>query len=109
MNKKELIDIVSKKAGESKGHTKFLLNLFLEEITTTVAAGGSVNIHKFGSFDSRFVKERELNTPFMNGPQTLPAKNIPKFTPYKNFSDLVNNSFLERSKKTKIPKKKAKN
>ncbi|MBU4369538.1 HU family DNA-binding protein [Patescibacteria group bacterium] len=90
MNKKELIEALTKKSKVcSKAETIRCLDSFVEIIKTTLKKGEKVVIAGFGTFS---VKKREARTGV--NPQTgakiqIPAMKVPKFKAGQDFKKIV--------------------
>lgn len=89
MNKKELVDKVSKKAGLKKKDVKKVVDTMLESITEALAKGEKVQLVGFGSFEVRKAAQRKGVNPQTKKPITIPARKVPKFRPGKVLKEKV--------------------
>ncbi len=89
MTKAELCARVAEQSGLTKKDTLEILNLMLDTITDTLAAGERVQLVGFGSFE---VKERAARTgrDFSTGePTVVPPTKAVQFKPGRNLKDAV--------------------
>ncbi len=90
MNKNGLIAEVAKRTGASKAEVGRTLDVAIKVIRETVSAGERVSLVGFGSFERRRRNRRIARNP--RQPQTpivVPARDLPWFTPGKEFKDAV--------------------
>lgn len=80
MNKGELINRVAETTGQSEAAVTKTINAALDAIQGEVAAGGSVTLANFGTFQRVKHKERKGYAPKTGQPYTSPAKHAPKFS-----------------------------
>lgn len=95
MNKKELVDAIALKTGQSKIDTKKTLEAILETIAKTMQTNDKVLILGFGTFS---VKERAYKMsvhPQTGLPMELPAKKVVRFKP----SQYLNNLLVQKKKR----------
>lgn len=92
MNKIELIEKLMTKTKNpiSKADTERILVGLMEEIKEAVAAGDSVQLVGFGTFEARGRAARTARNPQTGGTIKIPAKKVPAFKPGKAFKDAVN-------------------
>lgn len=89
MTKKELIVNVSEKAGISKIDAEKTINAILDTISEELAAGNSVQLIGFGSFEVRQRKETTCINPRTKEMMNIPATKTPAFKPGKQLKDLI--------------------
>lgn len=89
MNKKELVDKVTKKAGLKKKDVKKVVDMVFETITDALAKGEKVQLVGFGSFEVRKAASRKGVNPQTKKPITIPARKVPKFKPGKALKEKV--------------------
>lgn len=89
MNKKELVDKVTKKAGLKKKDVKKVVDMVFESITDALAKGEKVQLVGFGSFEVRKAASRKGVNPQTKKPITIPARKVPKFKPGKALKEKV--------------------
>ena len=87
MNKKELVEKLIEKTGEKKAEK--VLNAFIETVEEAVAAGDSVQLVGFGTFEVRERASREARNPKTGETLFVPAKKVPAFKPGKAFKEAV--------------------
>lgn len=63
MNKKELIGVVSEKAGLTKKDVELVLGTVLDSIVKTIESGEKVSLYGFGTFEPRERAGREGRNP----------------------------------------------
>ena len=92
MNKQELIDKLMTKVKQPVTHADMvrIVDGFMDEIKTAVAAGDSVQLVGFGTFSSKDRAERTARNPQTGEAMTIPAKKVPAFKAGKAFKDAVN-------------------
>ncbi|MCD7972810.1 MAG: HU family DNA-binding protein [Candidatus Azobacteroides sp.] len=81
MNKSELINSISEKAGLSKADSKKALDAFIESVTTTLKSGDKVILVGFGTFSVAERAAREGMNPSTKQKIKIPAKKVAKFKP----------------------------
>ena len=90
MNKSGLITEVAKRTGASKADVSRFLEATMSTIRENVAKGNRVALSGFGTFERRRRNQRIARNP--RQPQTpivVPARDLPWFTPGKEFKDAV--------------------
>ncbi|MCY7283263.1 MAG: HU family DNA-binding protein [Cyanobacteria bacterium CAN_BIN43] len=89
MNKGELVDKVSEKAGVTKKQADSVLSAAIESIMEAVSKGDKVTLVGFGSFEPRERKAREGRNPKTGEAMEIPATTVPAFSAGKLFKDMV--------------------
>lgn len=91
MNKKELIEAVSKNIyhSVSKRDITTVVSSLFNTIQDTVAGGEKVVIVGFGAFEKRERKAREGHNPKTGERLEIPATSVPVFSAGKNFKEMV--------------------
>lgn len=89
MNKGELVDKVSEKAGVTKKDTDVIISAMLDVIMEAVAAGDKVTLVGFGTIEPRQRQAREGRNPSTGEPINIPATTVPAFSAGKVFKDRV--------------------
>jgi DNA-binding protein HU-beta len=89
MNKAELVDAISEKAGVTKKEADAVLSAVIETIVESVADGEKVALVGFGSFEKRHRKEREGRNPKTGEAMTIAATSVPAFSAGKSFKEKV--------------------
>ena len=90
MSKKDLIDAVSESADLTKEKAGVVVDAVLSYIEQTLKKGEEVSIPPLGKFKVTRRKQREGRNPVTGQAITIPASNVPKFTPSKTLKDSVN-------------------
>lgn len=90
MNKNGLIAEVAKRTGTSKAEVGRTIDAAIKVIREAVSMGHRVSLVGFGTFERRRRNQRIARNP--RQPQTpivVPARDLPWFTPGKEFKDTV--------------------
>jgi DNA-binding protein HU-beta len=90
MNKAQLVEMASGKAGLSKKDTESALTALSEVIISQVAAGEKVAIPGFGAFGSRVRPARTGVNPATKAVLDIPEATVVRFVPASVFKDAVN-------------------
>ncbi len=90
MNKADLVSAIAAETDVPKRTTEAMLKAFTEIVMKAVAEGDKVSLVGFGSFLSITRQSRPGRNPATGKKIEIPAKTVPKFTPGKEFRDLVN-------------------
>ena len=92
MNKQELIAKVQNSVRNPMTHAdaERCVNAFIDSIKEAVAAGDSVQLVGFGTFEVRERAARTARNPQTGETLTIAAKKVPAFKPGKAFKDVVN-------------------
>lgn len=89
MNKEQLVQETSIKAGVTKKQADAIISAICECIMDAVADGEKVTLVGFGSFEARHRKAREGRNPSTGQPMTIPATTVPAFSAGKAFKERV--------------------
>ena len=89
MNKGELVDVVAKDAGISKGEALAAVDSVIENVKKALKKGVKVTLVGFGTFSTSKRSAREGRNPQTGKPIKIPAKKVAKFTPGKALKDAV--------------------
>ena len=89
MTKKELIEVVSKKANLTNKAAKETVKVFLNSIRDALKRGEKVVLTGFGTFSLRTRKARKGRNPKTGAAITIPARKAPGFTPGKSLKKAV--------------------
>jgi DNA-binding protein HU-beta len=89
MNKGELVDKVSEKAGVTKKQADTVLSAAIDSIMEAVSKGDKVTLVGFGSFEPRERKAREGRNPKTGEAMEIPATTVPAFSAGKQFKEMV--------------------
>ena len=92
MNRIELVEklMTQTKTAISKADAERIVAGFMEEVKNAVAAGESVQLVGFGTFEARERAAREARNPQTGETIKIAAKKVPAFKPGKAFKDAVN-------------------
>ncbi|HSQ97591.1 MAG TPA: HU family DNA-binding protein [Rickettsiales bacterium] len=80
MFKKELIDAITKKTGNTKVASEFFLDSLIEVILETLKKGEKVSLIGFGSWEIKKTKEKKGRNPRTGKPINIAAGHKVKFT-----------------------------
>jgi DNA-binding protein HU-beta len=90
MNKGGLVAEVSKRGGLSKADAARAIDAAIDSIRESVVRGERVTLADFGTFERRHRNERIARNPRRPQiPIVVPARDLPAFTPGKEFRDHV--------------------
>jgi DNA-binding protein HU-beta len=90
MNKAELIEKVAYATNLTKTDVEKTLNYITETIKKSVKKGDDVKLIGFGTFSKNKRKARMGRNPQTGAEIKIPASNVPKFKPGKEFKSLIN-------------------
>ena len=92
MNKQELIEklMAKTKATITHADAERIVVGFMDEVKAAVAAGDSVQLVVFGTFEARERAARDARNPMTGETIKVGAKRVPAFKPGKAFKDAVN-------------------
>ncbi|MBX9695386.1 MAG: HU family DNA-binding protein [Cyanobacteria bacterium] len=91
MNKAELAAEIATRTNNTKKSVEEMLQALTEVVIETVARGDRVTLVGFGTFERRKRNARETNNPQKPGEKIkVPAKQVPAFSPGKEFKEKVN-------------------
>jgi DNA-binding protein HU-beta len=90
MNKAELIERVAKESNISKSDVEKTLNSMIDIIKKSIKKGDDVKLIGFGTFTRSKRQARTGRNPQTGTEIKIPACNVPKFKPGKEFKDLIN-------------------
>ncbi|MGZ8629611.1 MAG: HU family DNA-binding protein [Actinomycetota bacterium] len=90
MNKGGLVAEVSKRTGLSKAEAGRAIDAAIDSIRDSVVRGERVTLADFGTFERKHRNERVARNPRRPEiPIVVPARDLPAFTPGKDFRDQV--------------------
>ena len=99
MNKTELVEVVSSKAGVTKTEAQKVVTATLEAIVQGVVADGKVILPGFGTFETRQRSARNGRNPRTGEVIKIKATKAPAFKPGKALKDKVNTPAKKKGKK----------
>ena len=89
MNKTELVEVVSSKAGVTKTEAQKVVTATLEAIVQGVVADGKVILPGFGTFETRQRSARNGRNPRTGEVIKIKATKAPAFKPGKGMKEAV--------------------
>jgi DNA-binding protein HU-beta len=93
MNKGGLVAEVSKRTGLSKADVGRVVDATIDTVRDSVVRGERVTLADFGTFERKHRNERIARNPRKpDVPIVVPARDLPAFTPGKEFRGQVLNS-----------------
>ena len=92
MNKQELIEKINSRVKNPMTHAdaERFVNAFVDTVKEAVAAGDSVQLVGFGTFETRERAAKTGRNPHTGETMNIPAKKAPAFKASKAFKDIVN-------------------
>ena len=91
MTKKDIIDIVSKRTGYKKNHTKDIVEKVFQVFMERLARERRMEIRNFGVFKVKRTPRRIGRNPVTKEVADVPARNIVQFKAGKLMKEWVNN------------------
>lgn len=89
MNKADLVDELYRENSLSKRECRELVGSLVDKVAQAVAEGEEVRLVNFGTFRPSPRKETVKRHPVTGKKIEVPAKVVPKFSPGKGFTELV--------------------
>ena len=89
MNKADLVDEVAARTGQTKVAVAATVEATMEAIIAAVAAGRSVTLSGFGTFEPRERQARTGRNPRTGVAVPIPPRTAPAFRPGNTFKDAV--------------------
>jgi DNA-binding protein HU-beta len=89
MTKRQIIDLVARKAHLTKKGAEEAVDIFLEEIGRVLAKGEKVVLSGFGTFRVISMKGKTVKIPQTEKYVTIKAHRSPRFTPGKRLKKTV--------------------
>ncbi|MCL2513968.1 MAG: HU family DNA-binding protein [Oscillospiraceae bacterium] len=89
MNKTELVNAIAAKEGLTKKAAEDAVNAFTAAVTEALAAGESVQLVGFGSFEVRDRAAKQARNPRTGEAISVPASKAPVFKAGKALKDAV--------------------
>lgn len=81
VTKRELIEVLSKKARLTKRASKEVIETFLGEISKALARGDRVKLAGFGVFFTKLFKKKDVSPIGGGSKKTIGPRRMPRFTP----------------------------
>jgi DNA-binding protein HU-beta len=88
MNTTRLIDLTAEETRQTKEQTAATLKAALKIICGTVASGEAVRLPDFGTFETRFISDKDQRNPQAGDP--IDDVRVVKFSPAEAFRKEVN-------------------
>ena len=89
MNKKELIEVMAKKSGLSRGNCEKAITAFQDSVISALKKDESVTLVGFGTFKIVQREERQGRNPSTGQTLTIPARKVAKFIVGKTLKDTI--------------------
>lgn len=89
LNKKALTEVVAAKFNFTKKAAGEIVDTVFDEMLSTLADGGKVDISGFGKFEVKVRAERMGINPATKEPMTVPSTKSPSFKASKALKDAV--------------------
>ena len=89
MNKTELIAAVAAKSGSTKKDAEKAVNAAIDAVSEALAAGNSIQIAGFGTFEVRERAEKQGRNPRTGEAITVPAAKVPAFKAGRGLKEAV--------------------
>jgi len=89
MNKAELVEAVSDKAGITKKQAGSVIDAITDTVKETLSKGERITLVDFGTFHVRQRKARKGRNPRTGKKLEIPAKKVPKFKAGKALKEAV--------------------
>ncbi|MCM3601219.1 HU family DNA-binding protein [Robertmurraya korlensis] len=90
MNKTDLIYSIAKKCNIPKKHSRKVVDIIIDNISTSLAGGEQVQVLGFGSFETRERAARKGRNPQTGEEITIPATKYAVFHPCKELKNALN-------------------
>ncbi|MBN2491170.1 MAG: integration host factor subunit beta [Planctomycetes bacterium] len=79
ITKKELVNVIAEKTGQTKVVTKEIIQMFLDEIINELGRGNRLEFREFGVFEIKDRAARKAQNPRTLEKVDVPAKRVVKF------------------------------
>lgn len=89
MNKKELIEVMAKKSGLSRGNCEKAIMAFQDSVISALQKDETVTLVGFGTFKIVHREERQGRNPSTGENLTIPARKVAKFIVGKTLKDML--------------------
>ncbi|MBN1262918.1 MAG: HU family DNA-binding protein [Candidatus Pacebacteria bacterium] len=89
MTKRELVEIVSKKAHLTRKAAREAVNVFLDEIIKSLKRGEKILLSGFGTFKVVKVEDKSVVIPGTGERRTVRAHRAPRFIPGKPLKQTI--------------------
>ena len=92
LTKADMAEMLYQELGLNKREAKELVEMFFEEIRSSLENGSQVKLSGFGNFDLRDKNQRPGRNPKTGDSVALSGKYVPHFKPGKELREKVNES-----------------
>jgi integration host factor subunit beta len=89
VTKKELVNRIAEKTGQTKVFTKDVIQMFLDEIINELGRGNRLEFREFGVFEIKERAARKAQNPRTLEKVSVPAKKVVKFKVGRMMKELV--------------------
>src|SRR5262249_29058840 len=89
VTKKELVNRIAEKTGQTKVVTKDIIQMFLDEIINELGKGNRLEFREFGVFEIKERAARKAQNPRTLEKVSVPAKKVVKFKVGRLMKELV--------------------
>jgi DNA-binding protein HU-alpha len=89
MNKKELVEVISKKHDTTKKDAAAIVETIIESVSKELKKGKDVELYGFGKFKINTRKAGTRYNPFLKKSVKMPSQKYVKFVPTKSLKDSV--------------------
>jgi len=89
ITKKELVNKIAEKTGQTKVVTKDIIQMFLDEIINELGKGNRLEFREFGVFEIKARAARKAQNPRTLEKVSVPAKKVVKFKVGRLMKELV--------------------
>ena len=103
VTKKELVNRIAEKTGQTKVVTKDVIQMFLDEIINELGKGNRLEFREFGVFEIKERAARKAQNPRTLEKVSVPAKKVVKFKVGRLMKELVGISAPHKKTKFGAP------
>ncbi|MCJ7811763.1 HU family DNA-binding protein [bacterium] len=98
MTKADIVDIIAKGTGLTKGETAAVIDGFLATVSYALQNGERVEIRGFGTYRLRERKEKHVPNPRTGKMMIIPHRIVPDFKPSQQLKSAVNQEMKKSGK-----------
>jgi len=102
ITKKELVNRIAERTGQTKVVTKDVLQMFLDEIINELGKGNRLEFREFGVFEIKERAARRAQNPRTLEKVNVPAKKVVKFKVGRLMKELVGIAEPPKAKQTRL-------
>jgi integration host factor subunit beta len=100
ITKKELVNRIAERTGQTKVVAKEILQMFLDEIVKELSAGNRLEFRDFGVFEVKPRRARRAQNPRTLQKVEVPPKRVVKFKVGRVMRDLVSDALSKHGART---------